>query len=252
MRVIVPYIIWTVLYAITSGEMIKIPEYLLTTKANGALYYIFVYVQFVIITPLLGKLALSKFRWLGWIVSPISIFLFKYFPVILNFQWNDWVSMTWNVLCLGWVTFYYLGLCLGNAIIQKDFSVKVVSELYLGSLLIQILEGYWLNKLGMGNFGSQLKISNLLTSSMFLVLAFLYLKDDAVTYKPKILIMLGDCSFGIYLCHIMVMKVLNHIPGYVLLDYGANTFVVLLLSFTCVVFTRKIVGEKIGRWLGFI
>lgn len=104
----------------------------------------------------------------------------------------------------------------------------------------------------MGNVGSQLKISNLLTSSMFLVLAFLYLKDDALTYKPKILIMLGDCSFGIYLCRIMVMKALNHIPEYVLLDYGANTFVVLLLSFTCVVLTRKIAGDKIGRWLGFI
>lgn len=128
--------------------------------------------------------------------------------------------------------------------------MTIVSALYLGTLLVQILEGYCLNKLGMGDVGSQLIISNLLTSSMILVLVFLYLKDDTVTYKSKILIILGECLFGIYLCHIMVMKVLNHIPGYVLLDYGANSF--LLLSFACVALTRRIVGEKIGRWLGFI
>lgn len=250
-RVLIPYIIWTILYAISKGDFSRIPEYLLTAKANGTLYYIFVYVQFVLLTPWLGKLACSRYRWSGWIISPVSIFLFKYIPVIFKFQLNNWLSIIWSNLCLGWLSFYYLGLCLGNSIIERKFSTKRVFLYYLGSLVIQILEGFIWRGLGMSNVGSQLKLSNILTGSLFLLLAYIYLKSDSIIIESKLLAFIGDCSFGIYLCHIMVIKVLNHTPGYNFLPFGFSSAIVLLLSLVCVCISKRLFGAKISRWLGF-
>ena len=73
-RVIIPYIIWTLLYTTASfiGDSINFKKYIInlfSTKAAPTLYYIFVYIQFVLLTPILGKLAKSKYNWIGWLTQ---------------------------------------------------------------------------------------------------------------------------------------------------------------------------------------
>ena len=69
-RVLIPYIIWTIIYtlpSILSGteNILQIAKNLVTARAAATLYYIFVYIQFVLITPFLAKMAKSQYRYLG-------------------------------------------------------------------------------------------------------------------------------------------------------------------------------------------
>ena len=74
-RVLIPYILWTIIYSLSNfklyGFSLKILLFnLFTTKSTGTLYYIFVYIQFTLLTPLLKKLSSSKYKWFGFIISP--------------------------------------------------------------------------------------------------------------------------------------------------------------------------------------
>ena len=66
-KVIVPYIIWSIIFSVPS----KFEHFglnLLTGRCCGIYYYIFVYVQFVILTPLISRLIKSQYAWIGWLI----------------------------------------------------------------------------------------------------------------------------------------------------------------------------------------
>lgn len=253
-RVIIPYIIWTIVYTLPSvlsgGSPLMIAVNLIIAKATYTLYYIFVYIQFVLLTPWLGKLAKSKYRHWGWAVAPISIIIFKYSVLLLGITPNAYVSILWSDACLGWFTFYYLGLLLGNKIISPNYSLKTLVILYLVSIILQIAEGYGWLLLGENNCGTQIKLSSLLTSSLFLLIVYTILNTSTIKVNNKYLRSLGDYSFGIYLCHPMVMIILGAAPYYSKSPYMVNTTIVLCISWGCCLIANKILGKRLSGWLG--
>lgn len=175
-RVIIPYVIWTILYSLLSivsgSSILIIAKNLITTKSAATMYYIFVYIQFVLLTPCLGRLAKSKYRHLGWFIAPISTLIFKYYGLLTGYSPNMYVSLFWSNTCLGWFTYYYLGLFLGNQIIKPNYSLKKLVWLYIVSIVLQIAEGqYWL-QLGETNCGTQIKLTSFLTSTLFLLIIY--------------------------------------------------------------------------------
>ncbi len=253
-RVLIPYIIWTFLYTTAHfiGNGIDFKKYiinLLSTRADATLYYIFVYIQFVILTPLLVKLAKSKYKYIGFIIAPISVII-KYYWLFSGVEPNKYLSAIWSVCCLGWFTYYYLGLLLGNKIIKKEFNIKHLIILYLLSIIIQILEGYAWFKLGETNCGTQIKYSSFLTSSIFILIAYWYLNNKQLTQTNKMLVKIGDFSFGIYISHIMIMILLGKFPVYTKIPFCLNSIIVLLITTLCVFIGNKICGKKISKWLG--
>ncbi|MBP3517277.1 MAG: acyltransferase [Parabacteroides sp.] len=253
-RVIIPYIIWTIFYTlppIFSGDgILVIVKNLITAKATVAMYYIFVYIQFVLLTPWLAQLAKSKHRHWGWLIAPISMIIFKYSGLLTGIEPNAYVSLLWSDVCLGWFTYYYLGLLLGNRIIKPDYSLKTLILLYLVSILLQMAEGYGWLLLGEANCGTQVKLTSFLTSTLFLLIVYTLLNKPDIDVKSKFLRSLGDYSFGIYLCHIMVIMVLRRIPYYTTLSYPFTSFMVVLISWGCCYIGNKICGKKISGWLG--
>lgn len=250
-RVLIPYVIWNVLYTLSKGGgVIAILSNLVTTKASPQLYYIFVYIQFVLLTPLLGKLVQSRYRWLGWFIAPASTMIFKYYWLLSGNELNKYVAIMWDVCCLGWFTYYYLGLLLGNKIKICNYNVKILGMFCAFSILLQMAEGYGWLQLGDVNCGTQIKLTSFLTSTICILLAYKFLNDDTIRLKSKWLVLIGDYSFGIYLSHIMIMKVLAHIPYYSAVPYVVNSMIVLALSFLCVMIGKKICGKKLSRWIG--
>lgn len=249
-RVMIPYVIWTFLYTLASRNWGRLPENLLTAKAAFHMYYIFVYIQFVLLTPALGKLAKSKYQFVGWLVAPVSVLIFKYYWLLTGQRLYPQISLIWSDACLGWFTFYYLGLVLGNHLIEKHFSLKILITLYLTSILIQMAEGYGWLMLGEMNCGTQIKLSSFLTSSLFLLIAYTILKRK-YDIKNKLMRMLGDYSFGIYLCHVMAMIILGRlVPHYNSIPYPITSAIVLFTSLCCCHIGKKICGDKVSRWLG--
>lgn len=253
-RVLIPYVIWTVLYCIPcilfGGSLLLIVKNLITARAAATMYYIFVYIQFVLLTPWLSRLAKSKYRHLGWLIAPISTLIFKYYGLLTGFEYNAYVSLFWSDACLGWFTYYYLGLLLGNRIIKRDYSLKNLTVLYFVSIILQMIEGYGWLQLGEANCGTQIKLTSFVTSTLFLLIIYTILSKPNINVKSVFLRSLGDYSFGIYLCHIMVMMVLGEIPYYTALPYPITSAIVVLISWGCCYFGDKICGKKISGWMG--
>ena len=252
-RVIIPYIIWTVLYslpAILNEGIERLFVNLITAKACVTLYYIFVYIQFVLLTPVLCKLAKSKYQYVGWIIAPISVLIFKYYGLITGTELNRYIAIMWSDSCLGWFTFYYLGLLLGNRIININYSLKSLAIVYIISLLLQMAEGYGWLSLGEANCGTQTKLTAILSSCIFLLIIHNLLKNKNISIKSEFLTKIGDYSFGIYLCHILLMIFLYKIPYYKLIPYPLNSAIIILISLGGCIFGYKILGAKIAGWLG--
>lgn len=252
-RVIVPYIIWSIIYSLPTILHIGIESLfknLITARACGTLYYIYVYIQFVLLTPFLCKLARSKYRYIGWIIAPISILIFQYYRLLTGIEYNEYVTLIWADSCLGWFSFYYIGLLLGNRIIEKNYSLKILTILYVISIFIQIAEGYGWFLLGEKNCGTQLKFTALLTSILFILIIYTILQRKSINIKNKFLRILGDYSFGIYLCHIMVLQILKYIPYYKMIPYPITSIIVLFASLAMCHIGHKVFGPKISCWFG--
>ena len=254
-RVLVPYIIWTIIYSIpdiqSSGPS-ALMKYLLCANATTTLYYIFVYIQFVLLTPLLDKLAKSPYRHLGWLIAPLSVILFKYIPVFGDIQLGKHIELFWNDACLGWFTFYYLGLILGNRIIDRQFNIRNLAVLYCTSLLLQMAEGYLWFTVDPAGCGSQLKLSSILSSSIFMLIIYCVLNRGSNEPKSRLLCTIGDYSFGIYLVHMMFLKGLQHLEFYSAIPYPLTSLIILSVSFIFCYACTAVMGKRVGQWLGFI
>lgn len=254
-RVIIPYIIWTFIYTSINfiGKNFEPKKYithLLTAKGSVTLYYIFVYIQFVIFTPILGKLAKSKYKYLGFIISPLSV-LIEYYWFLSKSDPNKLISTLYNICSLCWFNYYYLGLLLGNKIIQKQFNIKKLLFIYTIAIIIQMLESFWWFKLGeTTNGGSQIKLSACLTSCIFILIAYWYINNVNITKTNKYLVLIGDYSFGIYLSHLLFILLLKHFTFYSKIPFGLNTLLILFLTISFIFLIDKFCGKKISKWLG--
>lgn len=232
-RVAVPYLIWSVLYSIpdmiASGPVALVKN-LLTANANVSLYYIFVYIQFVLLTPWIIRLARSRYRHLGWLIAPVSVLIFKYYGLISGVEMSKYASLIWSDLCLGWFTFYYLGIMLGNGIMKRAYDLRVLSIIYLVSLLVQMGEGYLWFQIDPVQCGSQLKLSSLLSSSIFMLILHSLMHKKEWQPHCRLMVLIGDNSFGIYLSHLMIMGLLAYLPAYSFIPFPLNSLLILTIS----------------------
>lgn len=254
-RVLVPYVIWTIIYSIPewrSDGPAGLVRNMLSANATTTLYYIFVYIQFVLLTPLLFKLAKSRYRNIGWLVAPISVMVFKYLPVYGDLQMGRHLQLFWADACLGWFSFYYLGLILGNKIIEGKFKMRSLIIVYCASLLLQIGEGYLWHMYDPAGCGSQLKLTSILSSAIFMLIISKVVDNKTYKVQCKTLEIIGDYSFGIYLSHMMILKALETIPFYNAIPFPITSLIVLILSLAFCYICTLVAGKKTGRWLGFI
>lgn len=251
-KVLIPYVIWTILYSLPYTTPKELFLNLITSRSSANLYYIFVYIQFVVLTPLLGRLAKSKVQWVGWLIAPLSVLIFKYYWLLTGTHLNKYVSIVWGVSCLGWFTYYYLGLILGNGLLKKILLLRTVIVLFVLSFPLQMLEGYWWLLLGENNCGTQVKLSSFFTTSLFLIISYYYLIDERIKLNSKVLLYLGDYSFGIFFFHIIVIRVLKHVPLYNSIPFPISSIIVLFVSFWAVYFGKKILGDRVSGWIGFV
>ena len=255
-KIIIPYVIWSLIYVIIGHykQPAQIPviyiKQLITANAAKVMYYVFIYCEFQLLIPAIDKLARSKYKWIGFAVSPIEIIVMRLTPLVTGIEWNRYIQIVIRVSCLGWFTYFYLGYLLGNGLLKIRRSTSRLAVMWAGAMALQILEGYLYYSTGKSNCGTQVKLSAILSGVLFVMIAYQYIESDRqMTYKCKILHVLGDCSFGIFYSHLAVMAVLDHIPYYsVVIIYPFNAIVTITISCLCVLLGRKILG-RYGKYL---
>lgn len=248
-KVIIPYMIWTLIYVLLENYKtpMKIPmEYLfnlLTSKSSIIMYYIFVYCQFTLLIPLIDKLGKSKYKYWGFVISPFEIIIFRLIPLIVGYEFGEFGEIILDISCFGWFIYYYLGYLLGNNLLNIKIDKFKLLIIYMGTIFLQILEGYWYYLMGESNCGTQLKLTAILSGVVFVILAYKFIISKN-KIEIKFLYLLGNYSFGIYFCHLMIMSFLSYIPYYSkYIIYPINAIVVIFLSFIFVVIGRKIFGK---------
>ena len=245
MKILPPYIIWSIFFTVINGNYNNFILNLLTGRCEGIYYFVFVYIQIVLITPLVLKLIKSKHSWIGWFVTPLSIIVFYY--VIGNTQELSFPFS--GELCIFWFTYYYLGLYIRN-IKEVEIQKKSLIILYIFSLVLQLGEGLVWNTIGNEVLAiTQLRISSYVSSFLFCLIAYSFIMT--FPYKPDRLSIfiktIGDYSYGIYLIHMAIIRLLMKLGVYDYIVFPIN-WIVILIGTTLVIFiVKKILGKKISR-----
>ena len=255
-KILIPYTIWTFAYTLTLSY--KYPDriirnylhHLLFGNSAAIMYYVFVYCEFTLLIPLIDKLARSRYKYFGFIISPIEIVCIRLIPIVYGIQVNKYISTIASLSCLGWFTYFYLGYLLGNNYISVKTKTRTIASLWAISLLLQMLEGYWYLSMGIANCGTQLKLSAVLSGSLFCILAFRYVESDC-SIKPALLMTLGNYSFGIYFSHLFIKKLLSVIPGYTdHVFYPLSAIILVMISLLVVMAGHKILG-RFAKYIAF-
>ena len=178
--------------------------------------------------------------------------LFKYIPVFGNIQLGKHIELFWNDACLGWFTFYYLGLILGNRVMDRQFNIRNLAVLYCASLLLQMAEGYLWFTVDPAGCGSQLKLSSILSSSIFMLIIYCVLNRGSNEPKRRLLYTIGDYSFGIYLVHMMILKAMETLDFYSVIPYPITSLIVLFVSLIFCYISSAVLGKKASRWAGLV
>lgn len=244
--------IWSVIYTILNGSYNSFVLNLLKGDCQSIFYFIFVYIQLVLLTPLITKLIKSKYRYIGYFITPLSLFVTRYICVFLNIN----IRFPFDETFFGnWFIFYYIGILLGNNISVYKISMRKTLFLYSSAIILSETEGFlWYQA---GNYDlatTQLRLTSVITSIIVILIFYLYFTNE--TYKLKsntvtnILITMGNCSFGIYLSHLLINRILNKIPGYDILPFPITSIILLIVSTLFVFIGHKTLGNKVSKYVG--
>lgn len=252
MRVAGPYVAWSVVYlaALWPEPLPSCLWKLLTGGASAQMYYLLVYAQLTVLSPLLLRL-LRSHRMLLYMVTPISTAL-----------WELSAAAGVDLPNLGrlfpmWLVYYLFGLEWGKwreRLRKKGRSVAAVAAL---ALLAQMGEGALWYAHGDHNMATtQLRLTNVLSSLAVITLLMTAVgkaRERLSGCNP--LVLLGDLSFGVYLCHIAVLMVLGKVLALAGIEGVASSFIlwlgVIVGSVLLVRVCREVLPRRALTLLGF-
>lgn len=261
-RILLPYFFWSFFVLVTFDSMygwnlLKIAVNLLIGYVQTPYYFLIVMAQLILLAPLLQRCTGYKFWNIAWIsVTPISLCLLYLNKFIsgspLKFKF-------YAPLFLFWVSFYYLGILVSKnknilqLIEQKTMWIFSVCLILFFASSIESLGTYFLAG---GGLVSQMRLMTALFS-VFLALGLFSIRRR-VTSWPKLLLILGDYSFGIYLIHSMLLPSISQRLGdfsFLAVNpvlYQVSIAVSVLLSCSLLVaMMRKLFGNSpIKKYVG--
>lgn len=250
-KVIIPYMIWSLIYVVfdnykTPAEIpLSYIKSLIIAGAAAIMYYVFVYCEFTLLIPLIDKMAKSKFKLIFFLISPLEIIIMRLLPLINGNEMNQYMRKIIDISCVGWFVYFYLGYLLGNNLFKIRITVPKLIVFWFVSIVLQVLEGYWYFNMGENNCGTQLKLSSIISGILFALVAYKYIFSTKNVFAPRLLHICGDYSFGIFFCHLAVMRVLWLIPHYKeFMFYPLNAIIAIIVSLICVILGRKMLGKK--------
>lgn len=253
LKVVRPYLFWSAAYVVASRpeSLVEAVVPVLTGGASAQMYYLLVYAQLVVLTPLLYRL-LKTHRILLYSIAPVAVAL-----------WELAAFLSFDLPNLGrlfpmWLIFYLVGLEWGRWHSLLQGKVQKVAAIVAIALAAQVAEGFLWSACGdYGMATTQLRLANMV-SSLGIITLFMLVPD---TIRPCFasrapLVRLGDLSFGVYLCHIVVLMVFRKlfviagITGF--LPSLVLWFAVLSASTVFVALCQRVLPKCVLSVVGFV
>ena len=250
-KTLVPYVLWSVAYALLmqhSGALGLVKGVVLGS-ASAQMYYVLVYAQLVVLTPLLYRLlhscpivpyALGVLALVGREVAALAgvelphaqaIFAVWLVFYVVGLDWERWRGYV-EGKCALWGVAAAVALC-----VQGGF-------------------GFAWNAYGDYNMATtQLKLTSMATSLVVIALIMSMPANLKAKAGGSFLGRLGDASFGIYLCHMFFVaafgKVLLLVSLPLLVGAAIKWTFALAASYVFCVFVGRMLPKKVAGWLGF-
>ena len=249
-KTLVPYVLWSVAYALLLQHFgaLGVVKVLVVGGASAQMYYLLVYAQLVLLTPLIYRLlhscpvvpyALGVLALVGRETAALAGFALPHIQAIFA------VWLIFYVVGLDWER--WRGYVEGKAGL---WGVAVVVALFLQGCF-----GFAWNAYGDYNMATtQLKLSSMMASLAVVALIMALPARWKARIGASFLGKLGDASFGIYLCHMFVVAALGKVLGLVALPLALATVVKWVLSVGassafCLA-AGKFLPRKVAGWIG--
>lgn len=255
-RLLVPYIIWSLLYLGLRGKLHQnILETLITGGASWQLYYIIVLLQCVMLTPML-----VKFNGGGLILSVIAFLGYMLIKYVYLWQGMKWLSFP---LCVEYLPFYTLGILAGNSTERMKLKGSKISmfgiPLFAGVSFVEA--AIWNNQGKQAMAMSQGKVASYCFAMsvvlFFLVRATNINEETVIRFSNRVLIKIGNLSYGIFFVHMLFVYVIQKVWNFMNFDIN-NGLIYCVLNFVVVVtgsylmafVMNKILPQKMASSLG--
>lgn len=221
-----PYAFWSVIYLAAFPRPSWASGFLAFAvgSVSAQMYYLLVYSQLVLLTPVLFRL-LSRYRFFVYCVTPACLLLRELAAVA------GIALPLIQVFCPMWLIFYVFGLDWRRwAALIEGRTAQLVAVLFI-FLIIQEVAGFWWYLTGDFNMATtQLKLGSAATSLAVIALLMAVPGSFKSRLSSTLLVDLGNASFGIYLCHILVLKAVWKLLGLFVIPLGVSTFAVWALT----------------------
>lgn len=248
-KIFIPYVIWTLIYAIWNCyyNLPYLPVYFLKRLALAdivaPMYYVFVYIEFTALIPLIDKLGSSKYKYLGFLISPLEIIFLRLIPRMMDISLGVVFQTIIDLSCFGWFSYFYLGYLIGNEYVKFKFSDLKLWIAYIIALGIQVFETWLYYVKSPEGCGTQMKVSAFLAGLIFCLIMYNYINNDKARVY-KVLKIIGDCSFGIFFSHMAIIRVLDRVNiGLINNHFYIKVVVVLVIDTILVLVGKKVLGK---------
>ena len=248
-KIYIPALIWSipyfVFYIVEGRGESGIGEQILAlfTCSYSIYYFIALMVQYYLLLPLLQKQR-NVMMLISVIVSFVSIIFITYVTEIRGVELPV-------ILYAGpfttWFVFFMSGVYFSTRPIS--YSVNKAIILIAMGLILECAETYWLNTCYGGGYG--IKFSAFVYSmGIILLIMSPKVKEAYKTNRITLTIAnIGKISFGIYLIHYFVIKVVDVLLPVKL--WVLSWLIVLIVTSAVVVSARKILPACFNKYLGF-
>lgn len=232
--------IYTLVWAVSNKPTILTAmKSLIISSNSGHLYYIYVLIQLFVIAPLLIKFIRKykkrKIVFIPLLITPIYNTLLTY----INIKYVTTIPL-YQYYIFGWFSYYYFGLLAKEKIIKNGIFTKKEIFNLLTALSLSIVEGIIIYSC-FNNYDiaiSQLGIINFFYS--ILICKIFYSISTKKIKANEILVKLGDYSFGIYLSHILVLRIVSKISNILSLNYIINIIIKYIITIIICYITNKV------------
>lgn len=249
-RTLPPYVIWSLAYVLLlQGPSVwGVLKALLTAGAAAQMYFIAVYLQLTLLTPLLYRLL--KWRPLiVYAITPLSLAVYEALTIA-----GVALPILGRLFPM-WLIFYVVGLDWERWRSRLQGKLGVASIALGMSLATQLILGFAWLRLGDYNMATtQFKLSSMATSLCAIAVVVLLPAAMKVRLSESFFSDVGDASFGIYLCLMFVLVVVRKALAFFALPSVAGTallrLVTLILSFAFCALVRKGAPRRVAELLG--
>lgn len=209
-KILIPYFVWSFIYILIAKQSnpLQIIKDLCFGSAAAQMYYLLVYAQLVLLTPLLYWMI--KRAWgtiICWALTPVVLIIREYGA------YAGFSTAFLRVFFGSWLIYYLLGMCWKSLTThllkwKTIWSYAIILTLTTG---IQIFAAYiWYRQSNFDLATTQLKISSMLTALSVIGIAMTAPKSFRLKLVTKRLLTLtGDCSYGVYLSHLVIVDAIT-------------------------------------------